>query len=113
MLAANFCNCFRFKMIFQKKKKIDKKIRAHIFVSGRVQGVFFRQQTKEEAENRGVSGWVKNLEDSKVEAVFEGKKTEVEKMADWMRQGPVWAKVDDFKIIWEDCRQEFKGFEIR
>lgn len=102
--------------MFFKGKKQDKKserIRAHLFVSGRVQGVFFRKKTKEQAEKLNVSGWIRNLKDNRVEAVFEGGRGEVEEIVNWARKGPIWAKVDDFSVVWEDCREEFKGFKIR
>ena len=97
-------------MTFSKPKE---KLRAHIFVSGRVQGVFFRESTKNKAQELGVFGWVKNLRDSRVEAIFEGEKESVEKMVNWARKGPAFAKVDRFDLVWEDCKSEFKEFEIR
>lgn len=89
------------------------KIRAHIFVSGRVQGVWFRQKTKQKAEKLGVFGWVKNLSDGRVEAVFEGNKQQVEQMVIWARKGPLWAKVNDIDISWEKYKGEFNFFEIK
>lgn len=89
------------------------KIRAHIFISGRVQGVFFRESTKKKAEKLQVSGWVKNLRDGRVEAVLEGEKGSVEKMVDWARKGPIWANIDALDVMWEDYQAEFKGFEIK
>jgi acylphosphatase len=94
-------------------KKNKEKIRAHILVSGRVQGVFFRENTRKKAEALKVSGWVRNLKDGRVEAVFEGERADVEELVNWARQGPIWAKIDDFNLVWEDCRDEFKEFEIR
>jgi len=98
---------------FAKAREAKEKARAHIFVFGRVQGVLFRENTKKKAEKLGISGWVKNLRDGRVEAVFEGNKPNVEEMVNWARRGPIWAKVDDFSVVWEDCRDEFKDFEIR
>ena len=102
---------------FKKKKNIPlakgEKIRAHIFVSGKVQGVFYRENTRKKAEKLGVTGWVKNLRDGRVEAVFEGDKKKVEEMVNWARKGPIWAKVEALDVIWEDYRGEFNGFEIR
>jgi acylphosphatase len=89
------------------------KIRAHIFVSGQVQGVFFRDNTSKKALNLGVTGWVRNLPDGRVEAVFEGEKGKVEKMVNWIRQGPVFAKVESFDLMMEDYSGKFKSFEIR
>jgi len=99
------------KKIEQKNKR--EKGRAHIFISGRVQGVFFREQTKKKAERLGVLGWVKNLRDGRLEAVFEGDRENVEKMVNWAKKGPIWAKIDDFSLVREDYQGEFKEFEIR
>jgi len=103
-------------MLLRKEKEQNKgrgKARAHVFISGRVQGVFFRLNTKKEADRLGVAGWVRNLADGRVEAVFEGKERNVEQMVDWTRQGPIWAKIDDFSALWEDYSGEFPAFEIR
>ncbi len=89
------------------------KIRAHIWVSGRVQGVFFRANTKDKAGELGVTGWVRNLPDSRVEAIFEGEKEKVEKMVDWTREGPAVAKVERFDLIWENYKGEFDGFSVK
>jgi acylphosphatase len=89
------------------------KIRCHVFVSGRVQGVFFRQNTLERAKALGLKGWVRNTEDGKVEAVFEGEREKIEKILEWMRRGPPFARVDGLKIEWEDFKGEFDDFEIR
>ncbi len=97
----------------KKEQESDEKIRAHIFVSGRVQGVFYRESCRKKSLSLGVSGWVKNLKDGRVEAVFEGEKGNVEKMVNWCRKGPIWAKVDSFDIIWEDYKSEFSEFETR
>jgi len=103
-------------MLLRKKKEqkqVQEKIRAHVFISGRVQGVFFRTNTKEEADRLGVLGWVKNLPDGRVEAVFEGNREKVEEMVNWTSKGPIWAKIDDFSVTWEDYTGEFSNFEIR
>ena len=92
---------------------MSEKIRAHIFVSGRVQGVFFREKTKKTAEKLKVTGWVKNLRDGRVEAIFEGEKDKVEKMVDWARKGPFWAKVDSLELVYDDYVGECQEFEIR
>ncbi|PWB52294.1 MAG: acylphosphatase [Candidatus Methanoperedenaceae archaeon] len=87
--------------------------RVHVFVSGKVQGVFFRSSTKDMAEELGVSGWVRNLADGRVEALFEGKKEIVEKMIEWCKFGPEMAKVTGVKVISEDYRGEFSGFLLQ
>ncbi|MCP6719362.1 MAG: acylphosphatase [Patescibacteria group bacterium] len=90
---------------------MDEKVRAHIFVSGRVQGVFFRHHTCIKAEELGVSGWVRNLEDNKVEAIFEGEKEKVGKMVDWVKKGPDSASVNNSEVEWEEYKGEFNSFE--
>ncbi len=87
--------------------------RAHLFIRGRVQGVFFRQSTYEKAIELGVSGWVRNLPDGRVEAVFEGGEEEVNKIIQWVKEGPPIAKVEEVEIKWEKPTGEFDGFQIR
>jgi acylphosphatase len=89
------------------------KVRAHVFVSGRVQGVFFRSETRYEARLRGVKGWVRNLPDGRVEAVFEGEEEAVKALIDFCRRGPPGAKVTKVDVKWEDYTGEFRDFEIR
>jgi len=84
--------------------------RIHVFISGKVQGVFFRSSTKDKAEELGLSGWVQNLSDGRVEAVFEGEKQVVDKMVEWCRKGPESARVTGIEIIVEEYKGEFKGF---
>jgi acylphosphatase len=87
--------------------------RAHIVVSGDVQGVFFRQETKRQAEAHGVSGWVRNRDDGKVEAVFEGEEQNVKALVDFSIRGPPRAIVKNVDIKWETCTGKFKDFKIR
>ncbi len=87
--------------------------RIHLFISGRVQGVFFRAHTKEVAQNLGLVGWVKNLEDGRVEIIAEGKETDLQKLTEWCWQGPTGARVDDIEIIYEEPTNEFRSFEIK
>jgi acylphosphatase len=89
------------------------KVRVHVFVSGIVQGVFFRQKTKRQAESLGVDGWVRNLPDGRVEAVFEGEEQAVKSLVDWCRHGPSYAMVTNVDVLWEPYRGEFIGFEAR
>jgi acylphosphatase len=89
------------------------KDRVHVFVSGNVQGVFFRQKTKQQAENFGVNGWVRNLPDGRVEAVFEGEEEAVKALVDYCHQGPSSAKVTGVDVRRESYRGEFSGFETR
>jgi acylphosphatase len=88
------------------------KLRAHVFISGRVQGVFFRENTKNKARELGVSGWVRNLKDGRVEAVFEGNENEVKRMIEWCHVGPELARVDNVEVIWEEPKGE-NEFKIR
>ncbi|HVL50831.1 MAG TPA: acylphosphatase [Actinomycetota bacterium] len=86
--------------------------RAHVWVSGRVQGVFFRQETARAAGARGVGGWVRNMPDGRVEAVFEGRRAAVQAMVGWVKAGPPLATVDDVEVGWEDPQGE-ERFRIR
>ncbi len=88
------------------------KVRKRVFVSGRVQGVFFRYSTAEMAEKLGVKGWVRNRLDGRVEALLEGDKESVEKLISWMRKGPPGAVVKDVEVLDEDYKGEFSGFSI-
>ncbi len=87
-------------------------IRAHIFIEGRVQGVFFRVWTHKKASELALKGWVRNLSDGRVEAVFEGPKEKVEEMVEKCREGPRVAGVKHIDINWEKATGEFKKFEI-
>jgi len=89
------------------------RVKAHVFISGRVQGVFFRYETKRMALRRGVSGWVRNLPDGRVEAVFEGEKSDVEEIVRFCHRGPPGAIVRNVKVIWEQPTGDLQGFQIR
>ena len=89
------------------------KARAHVIFRGRVQGVFFRANTCSKARELGVSGWVRNLIDGTVEALFEGEKESVEKVIEWCANDQPYAKVSDMDVDWEDYRGEFTSFEVR
>ncbi len=88
-------------------------LRAHVIVHGFVQGVWFRASTREEALRVGVTGWVRNLPDGSVEAVFEGEKKKVEEIVGWCHRGPSGAAVSKVDISWERFRGEFSQFDIR
>lgn len=88
-------------------------IRVHVFISGKVQGVFFRSSTKDRADELNLTGWVRNLADGQVEAVFEGEEGNVEKMVQWCRRGPEYARVTDVEVISEQYKGEFKGFALQ
>jgi acylphosphatase len=87
-------------------------IARHVSVSGRVQGVFFRAWTREQAEALGVTGWVRNCPDGHVEAHVEGQESAVEQMLDLLRQGPPAAEVENLRI-WDVEPCDFDGFEVR
>lgn len=89
-----------------------KHVRAHVVISGRVQGVCFRACTVDEAAAAGVAGWVRNTPDGRVEAVFEGDKSAVEAMIAWCQQGPPAARVSGVEVVWGEPRGE-QGFGIR
>ena len=92
---------------------MSQKVRVNIFVSGLVQGVFFRAQTKAKAEELGLFGWVRNLPDGRVEILVEGEKEKLEKLIEWAKRGPELAKVNGLEINWQEYQGEFKNFEIR
>jgi acylphosphatase len=86
--------------------------RAHVHVRGRVQGVFFRVETRDRARSLGVSGWVRNAPRGEVEAVFEGDAPRVESMVDWCHRGPAGAAVEKVEVAWEEPQDE-AGFDVR
>ena len=88
-------------------------VRAHVLIRGRVQGVFFRAETRYRARKYGVYGWVRNTDDGRVEAIFEGDKKNVDKMIEYCRRGPAGARVIRFDVEWEECLSEFNDFRIR
>jgi acylphosphatase len=89
------------------------KTRAHVFVSGRVQGVFFRAFTQARANENGVQGWVKNLKDGRVEAVLEGEKGAVERVIEALKLGPPHSEVKRLGVEFEDFLDEFKNFQVK
>ncbi|MDD1665541.1 MAG: acylphosphatase [Methanomicrobiales archaeon] len=82
-------------------------------MTGRVQGVYFRYAVLEEAQDRGITGWVRNLPDGCVEGVFEGEEARVRELLAFCRRGPPYARVDRVEVREEPYRGEFRGFEIR
>ncbi len=87
--------------------------RAHVYVSGQVQGVFFRDSTRERAEQLGLTGWVRNLPEGRVEALFEGPSERVREMIRWCEQGPPHAAVEDVDTEFETPQGDLKAFEVR
>lgn len=87
--------------------------RIHIFISGRVQGVFFRYFTKKEAEKLNIKGFVKNLVDGRVEIIAEGNEKNIENLLEWCKKGSILANVKKIELIDEKFKNEFDIFEIR
>ncbi|MEA3254703.1 MAG: acylphosphatase [Candidatus Altiarchaeota archaeon] len=87
--------------------------RAHAYISGRVQGVFFRANTQDKAVALGLTGWVRNMVDGRVEAVFEGEKERVDEMLKWCHVGPRFSEVDEVEVEFEKPSGEFTGFMVR
>jgi len=87
-------------------------VRAHVIVTGRVQGVAFRADARWAAERSGVTGWVRNRSDGSVEAVVEGGRGAVERMLAWFRRGSALARVDDVALTWEPYTGEFREFRV-
>jgi acylphosphatase len=88
------------------------RVRVHAIITGRVQGVCFRMETRRAVEHLKVSGWVRNKRDGSVEAVFEGDESDVKAALNWCRQGPPISRVDDVQVSWQDYVGEFSGFEV-
>jgi acylphosphatase len=80
--------------------------RAHVRVRGRVQGVFFRSETRDRARSLGLGGWVRNNRDGTVEAVCEGEEQRVELLVSWLHRGPAGACVEDVEVTWDEPRGE-------
>jgi acylphosphatase len=86
---------------------------AHVVVTGRVQGVFFRASTREAAARCGVRGFVRNLPGRQVEAVLQGEREAVEKVIAFLREGPPGAIVTDVAVTWRDAAERHEGFHVR
>ena len=86
--------------------------RCHVLISGRVQGVFFRLETANIARKKNITGLVRNLRDGRVEAVFEGKRQDIDRLIRFCRRGPPSAIIKNLEIKWEPWRGEFQEFRI-
>ncbi len=91
----------------------SEKVRVHIYVSGRVQGVYYRKNARRSALSLGLTGWVMNLPDRRVEAVAEGERGRVEDFLGWCRKGPSMAIVRAMEVNWEAATGEFETFRIK
>lgn len=89
------------------------KERAQLKITGRVQGVGFRNSTRRKARQLGVTGWVKNLADGSVKVVAEGEREDVENLISWANSGPRFANVDKVEVEWKEPKDEFDNFTIR
>ncbi len=87
--------------------------RAHVYISGQVQGVFFRDSARQKAEQLGLVGWVRNLPDGRVEALFEGQPEKVREMLEWCKEGPSHAEVENLDSEFETSGGDLTGFEVR
>jgi acylphosphatase len=95
-------------------KNTPERVRAHIWVKGRVQGVGFRAHVEYSARQIGrVSGWVRNVGYDTVEAVVEGMREDVARFIEMMKQGPSMSRVDESMVEWEDVTGEFREFGVR
>jgi len=88
------------------------KVRAHVLVSGRVQGVYYRSYAVDEARMLGITGWVRNIRGNRVEAVLEGDSESVEKMIAWCWEGSPSSRVSDVEVTWEEPTGEFSDFSV-
>jgi len=87
--------------------------RIHLLISGEVQGVFFRANTRHFASELGVRGWIRNLPTGMVEVVAEGRKPQLDRLIEFCRSGPKGARVDEMVIEWENFKDEFRSFDVR
>jgi acylphosphatase len=95
-----------------ERDRDDDRVHAHVYVSGRVQGVAYRANTRETVRDYDVEGWVRNLDDGRVEAVFEGPRADVEEMVEWCETGSPAARVDDVEVEYSEPKGA-SGFRVR
>jgi acylphosphatase len=88
------------------------KSRVSIIINGRVQGVFFRYKTQQEADKLGTTGWVRNNGDGSVEILAEGDKDKLEELIEWCKAGPRSAQVENVEVKWQEYEGILEGFEI-
>lgn len=86
---------------------------AHIFILGYVQGVGFRRFVRQRARKRGLTGWVRNLPDGRVEAVIQGEQEQIEKLIEEVRKGPMLAKVEKIESQWEVITEAYSEFSLQ
>jgi acylphosphatase len=95
-----------------KQSNVAEIVRAHVIVSGRVQGVNFRASARDQARKAQIAGWVRNLADGSVEALFEGPRADVQRLVSWCYSGPVPARVASVTVNWEPPTGQEKEFQI-
>jgi len=87
-------------------------VRAHVIISGLVQGVYYRSYAAHEARALGIKGWVRNIEGNRVEAVLEGEEGAVRRMLEWCWRGSPSSRVDDVEVTWQEPAGGFEGFDV-
>ena len=87
--------------------------RVHLLIQGRVQGVWYRASTQQKAEKLGLTGWVRNLHDGRVEAVAQGAREALDALVTWAHDGPPTARVDHVSVRWTEPDEALEGFELR
>ena len=87
-------------------------VRAHVIVSGLVQGVFFRVTTRDVADDLGLTGLIRNLRSGDVEIIVEGPREAVERLISWAHKGPRLSKVDEVRTTWEEVTGEYPRFDV-
>ena len=86
---------------------------AHLIISGKVQGVFYRASCQEAAQGLGLTGWVKNLPAGEVEVLAQGEKEKIEKLIEWCKKGPAGARVSSVEVKWENILNNSSSFEVK
>ena len=95
-----------------KKRGGPEIVRVHLFISGIVQGVFFRAHTRNRARSLDLTGWVKNMEDGRVEVIAEGLRGMIDEFISWCHRGPEAASVHGIEVIWQQATGEFRDFQV-
>jgi acylphosphatase len=91
---------------------MSQKKKFHAYISGRVQGVFFRWSTKKLAKKIEINGYVKNLQDGRVEVVAEGEEEKLKELIKFLQKGPKHARVHEVDVSWENYKDEYSSFQI-
>lgn len=85
----------------------------HLRIIGRVQGVYYRASTVQEAAKLSLTGWVRNCDDGSVEVIAEGSRAKLEELIAWCREGPPGARVNQIEVRWQTAEGGFRGFNIK